>query len=133
VLAAVRSPARQPSAIRGGERCLAIVSVWRSSNTKSIGPKATREERTKLIGVKGKRGGAISIGLGEEWRRWSGLVWRKRSSGGPFIGAREREGREGTASADELAMMAGMEQTAMRWLGQARGEGTARVQWRGGR
>jgi hypothetical protein len=39
----------------------------------------------------------------------------------------------GTASADELAMMAGMEQTAMRWLGQERGEGTARVQWRGGR
>ena len=28
---------------------------------------------------------------------------------------------EGTASADELAMMAGMEQTTMRRLGQARG------------
>jgi hypothetical protein len=39
--------------------------VWRSSNTKSIRPKATREERTKLTGVKGKRGGASSIGLGE--------------------------------------------------------------------
>jgi hypothetical protein len=60
-------------------------------------------------------------------------VWRKRGSGGPFIGAREGEGREGTTSADELAMMAGMEQTTMRWLGQARGEGTTRVQWRGGR
>jgi hypothetical protein len=133
VLAAVRSPARQPSAIGGGERCLAIVSVWRSSNTKSIRPKATREERTKLTGVKGKRGGASSIGLGEEWRRWLGLVWRKQSSGGPFIGTREGEGREGTTSADELAMMAGMELMATRWIGQARGEGTARVQWRGGR
>jgi hypothetical protein len=51
----------------------------------------------------------------------------------PFIGAREGEGREGTASADELAMMAVMEQAATRWLGQARGEGTARVLWRGGR
>jgi hypothetical protein len=51
----------------------------------------------------------------------------------PFIGAREGEGREGTASADELAMMAGMAQMATRWLGQARGEGTARVQWQGGR
>jgi hypothetical protein len=50
----------------------------------------------------------------------------------PFICAREGEGREGTTSADELAMMAGMEQTATRWLGQARGEGMARVQWRGG-
>jgi hypothetical protein len=50
----------------------------------------------------------------------------------PFIGGQEGEGREGTASADELAMMAGMEQTATGWLGQARGEGTARVQWRGG-
>jgi hypothetical protein len=30
----------------------------------------------------------------------------------PFIGAWEGEGREGTTSADELAMMAGMEQTA---------------------
>jgi hypothetical protein len=35
-------------------------------------------------------------------------------------------------SADELAMMAGMEQKATRWLGQARGEGTAPVQWQGG-
>jgi hypothetical protein len=50
----------------------------------------------------------------------------------PFIGDREGEGREGTTSADELAMMAGMEQTETGWLGQARGEGTARVQWRGG-
>jgi hypothetical protein len=50
----------------------------------------------------------------------------------PFIGAREGEGGEGMASADELAMMVGMEQTATRWLGQARGEGTAQVQWRGG-
>jgi hypothetical protein len=133
VLAAVRSSARQPSAIGGGERCLAIVSVWQSSNTKSIGPKATREERTKLTGVKGKCGGASSIGLGEEWRRWPGLVWRKQSSGGPFIGAWEGDGRAGTASADELAMMAGMGLMATRWLGQARGEGMARVKWRGGR
>jgi hypothetical protein len=50
----------------------------------------------------------------------------------PFIGGREGEGREGTASADEPAMMAVMEQTTTRRLGQARGEGTARVQWRGG-
>jgi hypothetical protein len=34
----------------------------------------------------------------------------------PFIGTWEGEGREGTVSADELAMMAGMEQTATRWL-----------------
>jgi hypothetical protein len=58
--------------------------VWRSSSTKLIRPKATREGRTKLTGVTGRRGGASSIGLGEEWRRWSGLVWMKRSSGGPF-------------------------------------------------
>jgi hypothetical protein len=50
----------------------------------------------------------------------------------PFIGARKGEGREGTTSADEPAMMVVMEQTATGWLGQARGEGTARVQWRGG-
>jgi hypothetical protein len=74
VLAAVRSPARQPSAIGGGERCLAIVSVWWSSSTKVIRPKATREARTELTGVTGERGGASSIGLGEEWRRWPGLV-----------------------------------------------------------
>jgi hypothetical protein len=34
--------------------------------------------------VKGERGDASSIGLGKEWGRWLGLVWRKRSSGGPF-------------------------------------------------
>jgi hypothetical protein len=50
----------------------------------------------------------------------------------PFIGGREGDGREGTASTDEPAMMAVMEQTATGWLGQARGEGTAWVQWRGG-
>ena len=40
---------------------------------------------------------------------------------------------EGTASADELAMMAGMALTPieMAWVG--RGEGTGRVQWWGGR
>jgi hypothetical protein len=70
------------------------VSVLRSSNTKSIRPKATREEITKLTGVKGKRGGARSIGLGEEWRGWPGLVWRKRSSGGPFY-RRPGGGRKG--------------------------------------
>jgi hypothetical protein len=37
-----------------------------------------------LTGVTGRCGGASSIGLGVEWRRWSGLVWRKRSSDGPF-------------------------------------------------
>jgi hypothetical protein len=85
---------RQPSAIGGGERCLAIVSVWWSSSTKVIRPKATREARTELNGVTGERGGASSIGLGEEWRRWSGLMWRKRSSGGPFY-RRPGGGREG--------------------------------------
>jgi hypothetical protein len=67
---------------------------WRSSSTKLIRLKATKEERTKLTGVKGERGGASSIGLGEEWRRWSGLVWRKQSSGGPFC-RRTGGGRKG--------------------------------------
>jgi hypothetical protein len=40
---------------------------------------------------------------------------------------------EGTASADELAMMAGMEQRAIGTARAGEGEGTARVQWRGGR
>jgi hypothetical protein len=60
----VRSSARQPSAIGGGDGCIAIVSEWRSSSTKLIRPKATREERTKLTGVKGEHGGASSIALG---------------------------------------------------------------------
>jgi hypothetical protein len=90
----VRSPARQPSAIGGGDGCIAIVSEWRSSSTKVIRPKAIREERTKLTGVKGERDGASSTGLGEEWRRWPALVWRKRSSGGPFY-RRPEGGRKG--------------------------------------
>jgi hypothetical protein len=48
----------------------------------------------KLTGAKGERASSSSIGLGEEWRRWSGLVWRKRSSGGPFY-RRPRGGRKG--------------------------------------
>jgi hypothetical protein len=93
-LAAVRSLARQLSAIGGGDGCIAIVREWRSSSTEVIRPKATREKRTKLTGVKGERGGASSIGLGKEWRRWPGLVWRKRSSGGPFY-RRPGGGRKG--------------------------------------
>jgi hypothetical protein len=61
----------------------------------------------------------------------SGVV-EQRAQADPFIGGREGGGREGTSSADELAMMAGMEQMATGWLGQARGEGTTWVQWRGG-
>jgi hypothetical protein len=38
---------------------------------------------------------------------------------------------EETASIGELAMMAGMVLTSMRWLGQAGGEGSAQAQWRG--
>jgi hypothetical protein len=36
-----------------------------------------------------------------------------------------------TVSTGELAMMAGMVLTPMRWLGQAGGEGSAQAQWRG--
>ena len=38
---------------------------------------------------------------------------------------------EETASTGELAMMAGMALTPMRWLGQAGVEGTAQAQWWG--
>jgi hypothetical protein len=92
MLAAVRSPARQPSAIGGGERCLAIVSVWQSSNTKSIRPKATREERTKLTGAKGKRGDEATwhaqlgrLGRGRRGGSGRGAVWAEN---GPTEGER---------------------------------------------
>jgi hypothetical protein len=127
----VRSPARPPGAIGVERPCANIVIEWRTSSTKAIRLNTTREERTELTGVKGERGGASSIGLEKEWGRWSGPVWRRWSSGGPFIGAREGGGRRDD-NADELAMLAVMAQTATGWLGQARGEGTARVQWRGG-
>jgi hypothetical protein len=55
-----------------------------------------------------------------------------RGSGRPFYRWSGRGKEGGTAGADELAMMAVMEQTMTGWLGQARGEGTARVQWRRG-
>jgi hypothetical protein len=50
-------------------------------------------------------------------------VWRRRSSGGPFY-RRPGRGKGGeTASADELAMMVVMAQTATGRLGQAGGGG----------
>jgi hypothetical protein len=52
-----------------------------------------------------------------------------RGLGGPFY-RRLGGGRKGGDG--EPAMMAVMEQTATGRLGQARGEGTARVQWWGG-
>jgi hypothetical protein len=67
---------------------------------------------------------------GGDGRGWCGGNGARAVS---FIGTQEGEGREGTTSADKLTMMVGMAQTATRWLGQARGEETARVQWRGGR
>jgi hypothetical protein len=76
-----------------------IVSVWWSLNTKVIRPKVAREARTELTGVTRKHGGASSIGLGEEWRRWLGLVWRKWSSGGPFY---RRPGGGGKGGDGEL-------------------------------
>jgi hypothetical protein len=62
----------------------------------------------------------------------AGAVWRRRGSGGSFY---RRSGRGGyffwaggggggweeTASTGELAMMAGMALTPMRWLGHAGG------------
>jgi hypothetical protein len=96
-LAAVRLPARPPGAIGVERPCARIVTEWRTSSTKAIRPNATREERTELTGVKGERGGASSIGLGKEWGRWPGLVWRRRSSCGPFYrrpGGGREEGRQ---------------------------------------
>jgi hypothetical protein len=84
VLAVVRSPARPPGAIGVERSCARIVTEWRTSSTKAIRPNASREERTELTGVKGKRGGASSIELRKKWGRWPGLVWRRWSSGGPF-------------------------------------------------
>jgi hypothetical protein len=98
-----------------------------------IRPKATREGRTKLTGVKGDAAALAQLGSGRCGGDGQGWCGGNGARGVPFIGTREGEGREGTASTDELAMMAGMEQRTTRWLGQARGEKTARVQWRGGR
>jgi hypothetical protein len=58
-------------------------------------------------------------------------VWRRRGSGGSFYRRSGEEGMEETASTGELAMMAGMVLTPMRWLGQAGGEGSAQAQWQG--
>jgi hypothetical protein len=121
-LAAVRSPARPPGAIGDEFVCVRLVTEWLTLRASAIRPNATREERTKLTGVKGGRGGASSIGLGKERGRWPRLVWRRQSSGGPFYrrpgggGGGRRDG-----NADELAMMAVMAQTATGWLGQAGG------------
>jgi hypothetical protein len=51
----------------------------------------------------------------------------------PFIGAREGERDGGDGELRRASMMAGMEQTVMRRLGQAEDEGTARAQGRDGR
>jgi hypothetical protein len=71
----------------------------------------------ELTGVKGKRGGASSIGL-EKARGGSSRGWC--GEGGaravPFIGAWKGEGRR-DGNADELAMMVVMAQTATGWLG----------------
>jgi hypothetical protein len=52
-------------------------------------------------------------------------------SAAPFIGAREGERDGGDDELRRASMMAGMEQTATRRLGQAEDEGTARAKWRG--
>jgi hypothetical protein len=61
----------------------------------------------------------------------AGAVVECSGSAVPFIGAREgeRDGEDGELR--RASMMAGMEQTATRRLGQAEDEGTARAQWQG--
>jgi hypothetical protein len=100
------------------------VNVWRTSSTSLIRPKFTWQGRVGLTGATGECDGASSIGSGRSGgggRSWCGGNGARVA---PFIGAREGGGMEGTASADDLAIMAGMEQTTI---------GTARAQWRGGR
>jgi hypothetical protein len=107
-LAAVRSPARPPGAIGDEFVCVRLVTEWLTLRASAIRPNATREERTKLTGVKGGRGGASSIGLGKERGRWPRLVWRRqrrraRHDGGDGANgdgmARAGRGGEGTARA----------------------------------
>jgi hypothetical protein len=57
-------------------------------------------------------------------------VVRTGARAGAFIGARGREGMEGTTSTGELTMMAGMALTPIEMARAGGGEGTARVQWR---
>jgi hypothetical protein len=105
------------------------VSEWRSSSTKVIRPKATREERTKLTEVKGEPSGASSIGLGKEWRRWPGLVWRKRSSGGPFyrrLGGGRKEG-DGERRRARHGGGDGANGDGMPRAGEGRGDGSGTV------
>jgi hypothetical protein len=93
-LAAVRSPVRPPGAIGDEFVCVRIVIEWLTLRASANRPNATREERTELTGVKGGRDGASSIRLGKERGRWLRLVWRRRSSGGPFY-RRPRGGKGG--------------------------------------
>jgi hypothetical protein len=118
-LAAVRFPARPPGAIGDEFVCVRLMTEWLTLRASANRPNATREERTELTRVKGGRDDASSIGLGKERGRWLRLVWRRRSSGGPFY--RRPGGGEGRRddNADELAMMAVMAQTTTGWIGQA--------------
>jgi hypothetical protein len=83
-LVAVRSPARLPSAIGGGDGCIVFVRECRSSRTIYIRLELSRGRRARLTGAGEGRGDAGSIELGKGGRGWSRLVWEKRSSGGPF-------------------------------------------------
>jgi hypothetical protein len=97
------------------------VRVWRSFAHWLIGLMFTRKGEMELTGVTGKHGGASLICSGRSggvgWS-WCGEDGARAAS---FIGAGRGRGMEGTASVDELAMMAGMELTT---IGTARaGEG----------
>jgi hypothetical protein len=73
-LAAVRSPARLPSAIGGRDGCIVFVREWRSSRTILIRLELSRGRRARLTGAGEGRGGAGSIELGEGGRGWPRLV-----------------------------------------------------------
>jgi hypothetical protein len=73
-LAAVRSPARLPSAIGGGDGGITFVREWRSSRTIRIRLELSRGRRARLTGAGEGRDGAGSIELGEGGRGWSRLV-----------------------------------------------------------
>jgi hypothetical protein len=67
---------------------------WWSSRTTLIGLELNRGRRVRLTGAEEGRGGAGSIELWEGRRDGRGRGEELGSLGGPFIGARGREGGE---------------------------------------
>jgi hypothetical protein len=120
---AAKPPVRFPATIGEARWCPVLVSVWWSFDHSLIEQRKAREGEGSSPEQGREHGGACLNGSGRRAVRMAGVVWRRRGSGGgPFIGARGREG-DGGDGEHRRALHGGENGANSDWDGSGRPRG----------